>query len=298
VLDHKPLRYFLVLADTLHFGQAAARLHMSQPPLSRQIAALEASVGTALFERSPRGVALTAAGEQLQRDARALLAGLERAGANARDAAAGSLGALAIGFTMYAAFTVVPRLAKRFRAAFPGVKLTLHEIVTHDLERQVLDGHIDLGVMLPVPPRPGLVQTTVYREPLCVALPKTHRLAATRAFALAQLAADPFIAAPRDATPGLRSAIDEQCRAAGFEPQISIEASLQQTIISLVAEGVGVALVPASMRKMRVAGVVFKNVRDAREIEQVIGWSRANRNPCLPAFLDLAAPAPPAPAAR
>jgi DNA-binding transcriptional LysR family regulator len=288
VIDIKPLRYFVTLAETRHFGRAATRLNLSQPPLSRQLAALEANLGVRLIERSPRSVTLTAAGERFYIDAKAILAALDQAASNARAAASGDAGKLAIGFTMCAAYSVVPGYARTFGAAFPEVSLNLREVVSNDLAAQVLAGHIDAAIMFPSVPDKGLASRIVVSEPLCVALSRTHPKARARRLKIAQLAGEPFVLASEEVAPTLRTAILEHCRSGGFEPDIRFEVQLQQTVLSLVDEGVGIALVPASMRKAQLAGVVFRPLVDAPLIEQVLVWSPANRNPCLERFLELA----------
>ena len=288
VIDVKPLRYFVTLAETRHFGRAAARLNLSQPPLSRQLAALEASLGVTLIERSPRSVTLTAAGERFYADAKAILSAIEQAARNAQAAAHGDTGTLAIGFTMCAAYSVVPSYARTFGSAYPEVALNLREVVSNDLAAQVLAGQIDAAIMFPGAPNRSLAMRTIVSEPLCVALSRTHPRARARQLKIAQLAGEPFVLASEEVAPTLRATILEHCRSGGFEPDIRFEVQLQQTVLSLVDEGVGVALVPASMRKAQLAGVVFRPLADAPTIEQVLVWSPVNRNPCLERFLELA----------
>ena len=288
VPDIRQLRYFVAVAEALHFGRAAQRLHLSQPPLSRQIAALERQLGVTLLLRDARKVELTAAGTRLLADAREIIAALERAGVNARAAAAGESGALAIGFTMCAAYSVVPGYARRFSAKFPDVALSLREVVSNDLAAQVAESRIDAAIVFPQPLRPGLARRTVVREPLCLALPRGHRLAARRRAPLAELAGEPFVAADAGVAASLRDAVVAQCARAGFAPTIRMEVQLQQTVLSLVAEGVGVALVPASMSKVRLEAVVFKPLQDAVTIAQELVWRPANSNPCLAGLLAMA----------
>ncbi|CAG4902043.1 LysR family transcriptional regulator [Paraburkholderia saeva] len=288
MIDIRPLRYFVTLAETRHFGRAAARLNLTQPPLSRQLAALEASLGVTLIERSPRNVTLTAAGERFYSDARAILAALDQAAKNAQAAASGEAGKLGIGFTMCAAYSVVPRYARAFGDAYPEVALNLREVVSNDLAAQVLAGHIDAAIMFPGLPDKGLEARTVVTEPLCVALSRAHPRARARQLKIAQLAGEPFVMASSEVAPTLRVTIVEHCRTGGFEPDIRFEVQLQQTVLSLVDEGVGIALVPASMRKAQLAGVVFRPLVDAPMTEQVLVWSPSNRNPCLARFLALA----------
>jgi DNA-binding transcriptional LysR family regulator len=266
VIDIKPLRYFVTLAETRHFGRAAARLNLSQPPLSRQLAALEASLGVTLIERSPRSVTLTAAGERFYADAKAILAAVEQAVSNAQAAAHGDAGKLSIGFTMCSAYSVVPGYARVFGVAYPEVALNLREVVSNDLAAQVLAGQIDAAIMFPNVPDKGLVMRTILREPLCVALSRSHPRARARRLKIGQLAGEPFVLASEEVAPSLRAAILDHCRSGGFEPDIRFEVQLQQTVLSLVDEGVGVALVPSSMRKAQLAGVVFRPLVDAPQI--------------------------------
>ena len=293
MLDVRPLRYFMAVARTLHFGRAAEQLHVSQPPLSRAIAALEREVGARLFERNAHAVRLTPAGDRLRIEAEAILDRLERIPAQLAAAASGATGTLAVGFTMCAAYSVVPPMARRFGTAWPGVSLQLREVVPNDLPAQLQAGRIDVAVMFPVSPVPGIEQRTIFSEPFCAALPASDRLADTRRFRLADLADHPFIAAPAEVSPSLRRAIEAQCAAAGFVPRVRMEVQLQQTILSLVAEGVGVALVPASMMKMQVQGVRFRKLPPgAQTIEQALAWASGNGNPCLRNLLKLEGLAP------
>ncbi|TDV06786.1 LysR family transcriptional regulator [Paraburkholderia caballeronis] len=286
-MDIKPLRYFVTLAQTRHFGRAAALLHISQPPLSRQLAALEADLGVRLVERSPHSVTLTAAGERFYGDARAILAALDQARSNARAVASGVAGTLTIGFTMCAAYSVVPGYARRFGSKFPEVTLNLREVVSNDLSAQVLNGQIDAAILFPGTNERGLASRMLISEPLCVALSREHPMARSRTLKIARLAGQPFVLAATEVAPTLRAAIMEHCRSSGFEPDIRFEVQLQQTVLSLVNEGVGVALVPASMSKVQLEGVVFRKLDNAPLVDQVLLWSSANRNPCLQTFLDM-----------
>jgi DNA-binding transcriptional LysR family regulator len=287
MIDFKRLRYFVVLAEVRHFGRAAARLHLSQPPLSRQLIALEKELGVPLIERNSRGVTLTPAGEQFYIDAKAVLAALDQAQANCRAAASGMAGALSLGFTMCAAYSVVPGYARRFKAACPDVEIRLKEVVSNDLAQRVSDGSLDAAIMFPGAFDKSLTALSVFAEPLCVVLSKRHRLARQRRIRIAQLAEETLVLAVEDVAPRLRAVIVEHCRSGGFEPAIGFEVQLQQTVLNLVNEEAGVALVPRSMSKSRLAGVVFRELADAPTVEQVLVWSGANRNPCLPRFIEL-----------
>jgi DNA-binding transcriptional LysR family regulator len=288
MIDVKPLRYFVTLAETRHFGRAAAQLNLTQPPLSRQLAALESSLGVTLIERTPRSVVLTAAGERFYADAKAILEAVRHAERNARAAAIGNAGQLAIGFSMCSAYSVLPAYARAYGEAFPEVALSLREIVSNDLAPLVLSTEVDAAIVLAGALHPGLDARTVFDEPLCMALPSDHPLARARRPGIGRLAGEPFVIAAEAVAPGLRAAIVEYCRQHGFVPDIRFEVRLQHTVLSLVDEGAGVALVPQSMSKAALPGVVFRPLVDTPMISQQLIWSRANRNPCLKRFLDVA----------
>ena len=287
MIDTKHLRSFCVLAETLHFGRAADRLNLSQPPLSRQIAALETELGITLFKRNSRSVALTAGGRQLHADAKAILSLLEQARKNATAAERGEVGALRIGFTSCAAYNVVPGIVRSYSTTFPNVCFTIREQLPEDLSAHVIEGKIDAAIMFPPENAQALNTRTVYTEPLCAALPTGHPLANKRQIAIAELADTPFVIAPRGVAPSLYDAIIGHCQASGFTPQVRLETNLQQTILNLVAEGVGVALVPSSMKKARLSGTVFLPIQDAPDVHQVVAWPKRDLNPCLQGFLDL-----------
>lgn len=292
MLDLRRLHYFVTVAETLHFGRAAARLYMAQPPLSRQIAQLEAELGVKLFERTSRRVTLTAAGEQLQRDAVRLLHTLEEIPHRARAAARGEIGEVRVGFTMYAANSVLPGLVQRFRKRYPSVNIVLHERVPQDLAAELLDNKLDIGITLRGETGPDLQTYGLFQEPLCAALPAAHRCAAAETLNLQELRDEPFIMVSRDTARVLNEAVITACRAAGFEPKIFLETHLQQTIVSLVAEGLAVALVPDSMRRVKIEGLVYRPLAHATLIDQVVALSPGNRNPAARAMLEFAAPEP------
>jgi DNA-binding transcriptional LysR family regulator len=273
------------LAETLHFGRAAERLHLSQPPLSRQIAGLEKELGVRLLERHSRQAALTRAGQRFLEDARAVLAAFDQACRNARLADRGELGELSIGFMMHAAYTVIPNLARRYMAAYPQVHLRLREVIPSSLSDAVLSGGFDAGIMFYPGPVAGLETRPIHREALCLAVHPNHRIAAREVVCARDLDGEPLIAAPAEVAPTLREAIVAYCRSGGFVPTVRLETQLQQTIVSLVAENLGVALVPESMRKLGIADVVFRDLEAAPIIEHIIAWRPGNLNPALWPFL-------------
>lgn len=287
-MDVRRLQYFIALAETLHFGRAAQRLHITQPPLSRQIATLESALGTPLFTRNSRSVALTSAGEDFYCHARRLLSELDLAVHSAQATARGEQGELRIGFTMYAAWNVLPQLLKRYAGQHSGVRLSLCETLPRDLQQALNAGEIDLGIAFPSPVAAPLDYRALFCEPLCAVLPATHPLAGKSHIDAGALSAEPFVTFPRSTAPALHAAVTACCEQAGFEPNIRLETHLQQTIVNLVAAGFGVALVPNSMRRMQLPDAVFKPLSDSPQIEQGLFWNSRNANPCLAEFLECA----------
>ena len=286
--DFRQLRYFTVLAETLHFGRAAEQLHITQPPLSRQIAALEAELGVELLTRTSRAVSLTLAGEQFYRHAKALLADLDTAVRTAQATARGERGELRLHFTMSAAWSLLPRLVRAYSDERPQVGLRLNETLPRDLAQLLGSGAADFGIAFPRPLSGQLRYLPLHHEPLCAVLPSRHPLATQARLDIAQLAEESFVSFPRDTAPALHEAFMDCCRQAGFSPRVRLETHLQQTIVNLVSEGLGVSLVPDSMRRMQLDGAVFRPLLSSPQIEQGLYWHEGNANPCLGGFIDCA----------
>jgi DNA-binding transcriptional LysR family regulator len=309
-VELRHLRYFVAVAETLHFGRAAVRLHIAQPPLSRQIRQLEAELGLRLFERTQRRVQLTNAGQVFLVEARRILAQVDGAVSAARQAARGETGALAVGFIGAASYSILPPVVQAFRARYSRVELTLHEMSTEQQFAALREGRIEVGFVRPPVDDAQLAAETVLREPLLVALPRAHPLARRRALALAALAHELFVLFPRPLAPGLYDQIMVLCREAGFRPAVTQEALQMQTIARLVRAGVGVSLVPASVRNLRERGVIFRPLQDATaDVEMAVAWRREDASALVQHFLAVAreatarpgAPSPspgPSPSAR
>lgn len=264
-MELRHLRYFVAVAEELHFGRAAARLGISQPPLSQQIQALEEELGVCLFERTNRRVALSTVGELFLPEARAVLAQLDRAVDVARRARQGELGELKVGFTSSAPFTsTIPRAIQAFRLACPQVHLDLRELSSRGVAEAVAAGLLQVGMLRPLDPLPvGLEALELFVEPLVAVLPAGHPLAARDdGIALAELAGEAFVFFPRSFGTGLYDQLLELARGAGFAPRIVQEASEAMTLIGLVATGLGVTVLPASFNRMRIDGVVCRTLRD------------------------------------
>lgn len=286
MIDFRRLRYFVAVAETLHFGRAAARLHMSQPPLSRQIQQLERETGALLFRRSKRRVELTDAGVYLLEQARRMLAEADTLAARTRRVESGESGRLTLGFISSVDYSILPGLLSAYRAAHPGVTLELRELTSDVQLRELHEGRIDAGMLLAPVDDATLAMLPLLRERLVAALPADDALARSRsALSLSSLARRPFIIFPRSAAAGLYDSIVEFCRQAGFTPRVAQEAIQMQTIVSLVSAGLGVALVPASLRDLRRRGVVYRRLReDSPLLTVLLAWRAANRSACLAQF--------------
>jgi DNA-binding transcriptional LysR family regulator len=260
-MELRHLRYFLAVAEEAHITRAAARLGIQQPPLSQQIHALEAELEVPLFRRKPRGVELTQAGETLLAEARIILDRVEHAIVAARRTARGEAGHIGLGFTSSASFhPFVPRLIREFREASPLVALTLEEAGTGELVDGLRAERIDAAfVRSPIGAVAELDVHSVLEEEMVAALPAGHRLAGrTTRLPLAALGQETFILYRRPLGPGLYDAIIAACQRAGYSPHIGQEAPRMLATLSLVAAGLGVTLIPASMRRIGIEGVAYR----------------------------------------
>ncbi len=269
------LRYFIAVAERLHFGRAAAALHISQPPLSRAIRSLEASLGVALFARTRRRVELTPEGARLLEEARRTLAQLERVVLELRGMAAGEQGRLRIGFVSLADFGVLPGLLKAYKAARPGVALALREMLSPEQAAALMAGELDFGLLLPPLPEAALLEhLVVQRERFVAALPAQHRLAKERGrLAMSALAGESFVMVPRGIAPGLYDIVAGLAARAGISLNIAQEAIQMQTVVSLVSSGLGAAIVPASLANLGRRGVVYRPLADRHPaLELWLAW--------------------------
>ena len=280
-LDLRRLRAFLAVCETRHFGRAAALLGMAQPPLSQQIARLEAEIGAALFTRAKSGserVKLTDAGDALAPLARKLLIDADTAGSAARAAAAGVRGTLRIAFVASLAGSPLPSLLRRYRELCPHVRLDLREMTTTPMLQALAAGEIELGLGREVGPAHGVDAVTLWREPLLAVVPVDHPLASTPPLDLRHLADESFVLPPRRAGTGFANQLARLFGVAGVAPAVAQEATEWSTIFALVAAGVGVTLAPASATALLPGGLVARPL-DAAEATTVVSlcWS-ADRN--------------------
>ncbi|AXK66266.1 MULTISPECIES: LysR substrate-binding domain-containing protein [Burkholderia] len=294
--DLRQWRYFATVADERHFGRAAERLSMTQPPLSQAIRSLEDALGVALFVRTKRSVALTAVGAALLPDVHRLLASADALPPLARRLARGEAGSLSLAFVSTADYGLLPALLRAFGARYPQVRLQLAEATSDVQIDELVAGRIDAGLVIPpVPPRhaAGLSYLPVVREPLVVAMPASVASRAPEAAEdepvhLAEVAALPLVIFPRRLAPGFYDIITGCYGAAGETPRIGQEAIQMQTIVSLVSAGMGVALVPQSLRNLRRTGVVYRPLAgDAPVVETGLVWRTGDVSPVLAGFIDV-----------
>jgi DNA-binding transcriptional LysR family regulator len=283
------LRAFVAVATELNFGRAARRLHITQPPLSRQIQALERTLDVTLFVRTTRSVALTPAGHAFLGEARALLRQAEGAVQAARRAAGGAEGTLTVGFIGATCYGFLPRMAARARAELPGLALTLREMESADQFEALALGRIDVGLVRPVAGLERLSSRLVMRERLALAMPADHPLAARRRPDLRQVDGLAFIGYAPEAK-HLHDVVAGALAANRVAPRVVQRVTHAQAILALVSAGLGVALVPSEARNACFDNVTFRPVElgEARA-ELHAAWSGDARNPALPAFRDLLA---------
>ncbi|QGZ60860.1 LysR family transcriptional regulator [Paraburkholderia acidisoli] len=305
--DLRQLRYFVTVAEERHFGRAAARLSMTQPPLSQAIRALEDTLGVALFARTRRSVELTPVGADLLPEVRRLLAGAEALRPLAQSLARGEAGVLALAFVSTADYGLLPLLLRDFGARYPRVRLQLTEATSDVQVDELIAGRIDAGLVIaPLPPRHAaqLAYLPIAREPLVIAMPGAlaARLGTpasgadfeadadrdARPVSLRELAGVPLIVFPRQLAPGFYDTIMDCYGAAGLVPQIGQEAIQMQTIVSLVSAGMGVALVPQSLTHLRRTGVSYRPLAEAvRAVETGLVWRTEEVSPVLAAFIEI-----------
>ena len=290
-MELRHLRYFIAVAEELHFTRAAQRLHIGQPPLSHAIQVLEADVGARLLERSKRWVRLTEAGRLFLADARKILALAEHAAETARRAERGEAGELRIGFTYSTPLTpLFADVINRYRQEFPQVTLTLHEMATLRQLDAIGERTLDLGFIRPpeLALPPSIKLTTLREDPLVVVLPIRHPLASRAEIAIRELADESFVMYPPGAGTGIYPQIFRLCRAAGFVPRIGQTAGEASTIIGLVAAGSGITVLPASFERIRMDGVCYRPISDPDATTMLLLAQRAGEYaPLVDAFVGL-----------
>ncbi|GHO60920.1 LysR substrate-binding domain-containing protein [Ktedonobacter robiniae] len=287
-MELRHLRYFVAVAEELHFARAAERLHMTQQPLSFQIKQLEEELGVTLFRRTTRRVELTEAGRVLLPEVYSALAHLQMGVETARRAERGETGSLVIGYVSIALYNLIPPAVRLFRERFPDVQITLRELCSPDLEEQLLEGAFDVGLVVRGMHVPELANETVLHEQAIVAMPKNHPLGKQAHIPLRTLASEPFVMYERSQRSLIHDQVIAMCLQAGFSPTIIQEAASEQAVIGLVAAGVGIALVPTCLSGLRTDEVSYRPLIDPRtSVEYAVTWKREHPSPFIENFLNI-----------
>jgi DNA-binding transcriptional LysR family regulator len=288
-MELRHLRYFITVAEELHFGHAAEKLLIAQPPLSQQIRQLEDEIGVELFRRTKRKVELTESGKVFLEEARAALKQVESAVRAAQRAKRGEIGHLTLGFVGSAAYQFLPPVVRRYREQFPGVELELHEMTTAQQVTALENGQINVGLLRPPIESLLLVSEIVTNETLVVALPENHELVTHTTLNLTDLRDMPFIIFPRLQGASFYDQIINICQQAGFQPRIVQEAVQMHTIVSLVAAEIGIALVPASVQNLGRSGVTYRTLAEKPPATSLaLAWLRDVEVPVLQNFIAIA----------
>ena len=305
-MDLRQLRYFVTVAEELHFGHAAERLHMTQPPLSQAIQALERELGVRLFARTKRKVALTPVGAQWLSHVRRLLDDAAGLPGIAERLSRGETGSLSVAFVTTADYSLLPPLIRRYKEKFPEVQISLREATSDIQIEALLNGEIHAGLIVP-PPRAALHPSLAYRpmlfEPLVAVVPETWiatgRLAETATgLDFSEVVDEPLIMTPRRTAPMYHDIVTAYYTLHGAKPWIGQEAIQMQTIISLVSAGLGIALVPQSLRNLGRTGIRYLSLMEkAPHLETGLVWRRDDRSPTVTHFIQMAMQYPPVPVA-
>lgn len=287
-MEFRHLRCFTVLAEELHFGRAAQRLAMTQPPLSLNIQQLEASVGARLFERNSRGVALTAAGQAFLPRAQALLEQAALAAREARDVGQGLAGQLQIGFAGTVLYRGLPQVLRDFATAHPRLRLALRELSSSEQLVELVHDRLDLGFVHTTRVPAGFSQILVSSQPFMACLPAGHPLAGEAVLPLEHLKGEAFAIVMRAVSPDYHDRILAACADAGFEPALAFELRHWLSVVSVIAQGLGVGLVPAALQQAGLPGVVFRPLaRPLLPYDTHCLSKDGGHHPALLAFLDM-----------
>jgi len=279
-MDLSQLRCFVAVAEELHFGKAAARLHMTQPPLSRQVQLLEASVGGRLLERTSRSVRLTAAGEALYADAVEILRMSKQAALTARSTATGDRGRVTVGYTAVAGYALIPRMLVTAHEALPEVEILLEEMVSSEQLRALAEERLDLAFVRPLHADADLQYHRVVSEPMRLAVPAAHALARKRRIALADMAGEALVMYSEKEGRYFHDKIKALFTATSVQPRYVHHIGQTHTIMALVQAGIGMAIVPESSRHLRFEQVEFKELWRADVVAEIyLAWRRIERNP-------------------
>lgn len=287
-MDLRHLKYFIAVAEELNIGRAALRLHISQPPLTRQIQQLEEELGVQLLIRTPRGVELTQAGEMFLEEARNIRSLVEQAVERTKRAGQGKLGRLDIGIFGTGILSAIPQLLQFFRDSHPDVRVVLHTMSKDEQIEALRQKRITVGFNRILAPQPDLVSELIMRERLYLAVNETHPLAGEEAVAFAELGRHPLVLFPTGARPNFVDRVLGLCRQRGFTPEISQIVGDAVTGVALVAGGFGITIVPESATTLQVPGVVYRPFSDNPEatVDLSCIYRKEDQSAILQAFLE------------
>ncbi|CAB5033928.1 MAG: LysR family transcriptional regulator [Actinobacteria bacterium] len=288
-MEIRQLRYFIAVAEDLSFTRASRRIHVSQPPLSRQISKLEAELGIALLSRDSRRVGLTEAGRVFFQHARTILNNIEAATVMAKRAAQGKIGRLAMGFGGSASLSLMPAILRKFRHRYPAVEVVLEQLTMLERLEALRNRSIDIGFVLLPFGDPLFTTELMMRSPLVLAVPADHALGQQSQVRLKQAEPFDFVAFPRTGSVGYYRHVTDICRRAGFVPRIVRETAPMESVVGLVASGLGIAIVPAMARRLQIENVVYVPIKDrGAHMDFAFAWNKDDRAPTLRAFLEIA----------
>lgn len=279
MIDLRHFRYFQAVAQELHFGRAAVRLHIAQPALSRQIQQLEEQIGTPLLRRTQRRVELLPAGQLFLQRSDLVLEEVARAVVDARRTGAGELGRLSVGFIHSSTYGLLPSIIERFRHLYPAIELELHEMPISEQHVALARGVIDIGLLRPQPAPAELEVQPVLEDPFLVAVPRAHRLATRAAVRLAELEGEGMVMFPNRGSPLFHLRIMGMCERAGFTPRVVQQATQIHTVAGLVGAGIGLAIIPGCARNLHPKGVHFLDILDHPDpVHVALGWLRGRED--------------------
>ncbi|MFE6506933.1 LysR family transcriptional regulator [Nocardioides sp. NPDC057767] len=289
-MELRHLRYFVAVAEERHFGRAAQRLHMAQPPLSQQIRQLEAELGLTLLTRTTRRVDLTPAGAAYLERAREILGAVDAAAREAASIASGRRGRLLIGCVGSATYSLLPALARTLRAELPEVEFGFRgEMLSPDQAAALVDGTLDLGLLRPLPDSPGLAITHLRQEDLLVAMPKDHRFAARRRVRVTDLDGEGLVIHAGSGRSAMNAMIQNLFDEAGISTHIAHEVAETSTLVTFVAAGLGVAIVPEPTAALAVPNVVYVPLAGTPGVELVAATRAGDESPLLARALTILA---------
>jgi DNA-binding transcriptional LysR family regulator len=286
-LDLRHLRYFIAVAEELSFTKAAARLHISQPPLSRQILDLEQELGVTLLNRTRHHIELSNAGRVFLDKARQILRAADSAIAETQRAQRGEIGRLAVGFFEQTAYTLLPPILRAFQERFPAVEVQLRWFPVVEQIKALMRGEIDIAFVRPVVNLEGLSKELLLKEPFVLAVPGTHAFAGRDVVSIKDCAEERIINFTQSLAPDYHAGINLACTLAGFVPRAYLEVGQVYTALGLVSSGVGVAFVPSSVQRLRFDNLVYKPLLEKQlQSEAFLVWIHANPSPLLLAFVE------------